>query len=82
MIAQRRIVGGDVLLAPGKALLRRRELVHQGEADVVFAAGKVDGGEPARKRLGGFPANLPAQTRFVTGGQHAGQFLRLKNFVL
>ena len=69
-LAQREVIGGDVLLAFGKPLLGHRELVHQREAKVVFLRGEIHRQEPAAKLRGGLPADLSTQARFVPGRLH------------
>ena len=51
-----------------EALFGDGELVHQGEADVVFMGGQVDGGELAAELFGSFPADLAAETGFIAAG--------------
>ena len=59
-LAQRKIIGRDVLFAYGKALLRNGELVHQREPEVMFLARKIHRNEPAAKGLLRLPADLLA----------------------
>ena len=61
-------VSGDVRLGAGEALLSHRELVHEGESEVVLFGGKVNLGKGAAELSGGFPANLSAETGVVAGG--------------
>src|SRR5438093_10071647 len=65
--SQGEIVGGNVLFGSGKALLGNGELVHEAETEVVLFAGEIDRGEAAAVVLGGFPADLAAETGFVSG---------------
>ncbi len=71
--AQGEVVGGDVLLAEGEAFFGGGELVHQGEAEVVFFGGEIDGGKAGGKVFGGFPADLAAEAGFVAGGADGGE---------
>ena len=61
-------VGGDVVMVFGKVFLGGGELVHEGEAEVEFFGGEVDLGEAGAELVGGFPADLASETRFVAGG--------------
>ena len=60
------VIGGNVLLASGKAFLRHRELVHERKADVVLFAREVHRAEDAVKMIAGFPADLLSRAGFVT----------------
>src|SRR5207249_2210143 len=56
--AEGEVIGGDVLLGPGKTLLCGGELVHEGEAEVLFSGGEIDLGEFVTEATGDFPADL------------------------
>src|SRR5262245_36413072 len=43
--AEGEIIGGDIVLAAGKAFLGGGELVHESETEVVFLAGEINGSE-------------------------------------
>ena len=43
------------------------ELVHEGEAEVMFSGGEIDFKEAAAEAAGGFPADLAAEAGFVAG---------------
>jgi len=66
-LAERKEIGGDVLLAFREPFLGGGKLVHESETKVMLFAGKVDRGEYGRVVLGSFPTNLTAQTGFVPG---------------
>jgi len=52
----------------GEAFFGDGELVHEGEAEVVFFCAEVDLEEAAGEMLGGFPAYLAAESGLVAGG--------------
>ena len=62
-LAQRKIIGRDVLFAHGKALLRNGELVHQREPEIMFLARKIHRDKRTAESFLSFPADLPAQAR-------------------
>src|SRR5439155_25022200 len=66
--------GGDVLVGFGEAFFGDGEMVHEGEAEVVFFGGKVDFEEAAAELAGGLPANLAANAGFVTCGVDGFEF--------
>ena len=70
--AQSEIIGGDVRFAFGKAFFGNGELVHEGTAEVMFFGSEIHFKEAAVELGSGFPADLATETRFVAGGQHAG----------
>ena len=72
--AQGEVIGGDVLLAAGETFLDRGELVHEGEAEVMFFGREIDGSESATEILGGIPADLAAEAGLVAGGFEAFDF--------
>jgi len=55
-------VGGDVVMVSGEVFLGGRELVHDSEAEVVLSGGEVHFLEPVGALVGGFPANLAAES--------------------
>lgn len=69
-LAQREVIGRDVLLAFGKPLFGHGELVHQREAEIVLLRGEIHREEPAAKLIGRLPANLPPQARFIPSRLH------------
>jgi len=65
-------VGGDVVMVFGEVFLGGGELVHEGEAEVVLPCGEVDFLEAVGALVGGFPANLTAESGLVAGSLDAG----------
>jgi len=61
-------VGGDILLGAGESFFGDGELVHEGEAEVVFFGGEIDFKEAGAEGLGGLPADLAAESGLVAGG--------------
>ena len=74
--AKRKIVGGDVLLGARESFLGDGELVHEGEAKVVFLGSEVDLQEAAGVMLIGFPADLATEARFVASSLKVAQVLK------
>src|SRR5439155_2578795 len=72
-LAQREIVGRDVGLGFGEALLGDGELVHEGEAEVMLFGGEIHFHESARVMLSGLPTNLAAEAGLVAGGLKVGE---------
>ena len=72
--AQSKNVRGDVLMLPGEALSSTAELIHEGEAEVMFFGGKIYGFHGPGKFLAGFPADLTAEAGFVADALNARQF--------
>src|SRR2546422_6096857 len=70
--SQGEIIGGNVLVGSGEALLGDGELVHEAETEIVLFAGEIYGGERA-KVLAGFPADLLAEAGGIAGGLHVAQ---------
>ena len=66
-------IGGDVRFGFGESFFSDRELVHEGKSEVVFFGTEIDGEKAAGKLLGGFPADLAAETGLVAGALEAGQ---------
>jgi len=66
--SQGEVIGGDVVLGFGEAFLGGGELVHEGEAEVVFFAGEIDGSEAARETFASVPTDLLAEAGAVAGG--------------
>ena len=73
--AKGKVIGGDVGLGSREALLGNRELVHEGEAEVVLFGGEVHFHESAGVLFGGFPADLAAEAGFIAGGLDVGEVL-------
>src|SRR5260221_14087320 len=73
--AKREIIGGNVLLALREALFAGGKLVHEREPEFMFLRGKVDLYKAAGEVLGGFPADLPAQTGLVARGLNPGMLI-------
>src|SRR5436309_102898 len=65
ILAQGKVIGCDVLLAFGEALLGDGKLVHEGKAEVMLLAREVDFGKAAAECAGGFPTNLPAEASLI-----------------
>ncbi len=62
---KREIVLGDVLFGARETFLRGRELVHEGEAEVVFGGGEIDLEEIGTEVGSSFPADLAAKAAFI-----------------
>jgi hypothetical protein len=68
IFAQSKVIGGDILVAFGKALFGAGELVHESEAEVVLFAREIHFRKDTAVMSGGFPADLPAESGFVACG--------------
>lgn len=66
--AEREIVLGDVGIGAREAFFGNGKLVHEGEAEVVFAGGEIDFEEAVPELGGGLPADLAAEAGFIAGG--------------
>src|SRR5258708_5681993 len=64
-LAQRKKIGRYVLVTPGEALVRGRELVHERKAHVMLSAREVYARKYAAEMVFGFPADLFAQTGLI-----------------
>jgi hypothetical protein len=65
-------IGGDIVVAFGKAFFATGELIHEGEAEVRFFGAEVDFGEAAGEMLGGLPADLAAEAGLVASALDFG----------
>ena len=65
--AQGKEISGDVLRGAGETFLAGGELVHEGETEVAFQGGEVDGKEATAEAVGGFPADLASEAGSITG---------------
>ena len=72
-LAQREVIGGDVLLGTRETFFGDRELVHEGEAEVLLLTGEIDFEEAAAELAGGFPTDLAAETGFVASSVEPGK---------
>src|SRR6266850_5039106 len=68
LFAEGKEIGGNVASGFRESLFGIGELVHEGEAEVVFGRAEVDGSEGPRETLGGFPTDLAANAGGVAGG--------------
>ncbi len=69
--AEGKEVGGEVGIGFGEVFLGDGELVHEGEAEVVFFGGEIDLEEAAGEFAGGFPADLAAEAGLSDCGPSA-----------
>jgi len=68
VFAESKEISGDVGMGGGEKFFAGGKLVHEGETEIGFLGGKVDGMEDAREFAAGFPADLAAQAGFVAAG--------------
>ena len=68
-------VGGDVGVVFWNMFFGDGELVHKGEAEVLFFCAEVYFGKFVGVLLSSFPADLAAEAGFVAGGADAGDVL-------
>src|ERR1043165_2764167 len=72
--AQREVIGGNVLVASGKAFFGGGKLVQKGEAQVVLFGGKIDRGETAAEMAGSLPTDLAAHAGFIARALNRAEF--------
>jgi len=68
LFAEGKEIGGNVARAFRESLFGVGELVHEGEAEIVFGGAEVDGGETPREPLGSLPTDLAANASGITDG--------------